>query len=1255
MLRAARQLVWVLIALGAMAPISRAQTPVDPPDSFRERPESPVAAPQRRILLLHSYTNRVRYTRLQDTALREGIARGYPGPLHFYTVELDFNLDEEMESWSSVHEFLRKRYESRGLDLVVATDTPALRFLELYGAGTFPNVPIVFSASKEAPAEAMRATGQITGVVESLDVRGTIELIQRLHPGTRQLLVINNKSVHGDELRTLTEQALASMGNTLSATWLMDLGVEEIERRIAAAPADSAILFLTYWDLTGKRSTLEGTLGQFCRVSPRPTYVLFDAYVGIGPVGGRVASAAAYGKRAAQMAVEVLLGKKASEIPMIASVNPVTLDARQLERFAVPSDAIPADAEVLFPQQSFFERNGQIIGVAASAVIAQGIIIGVLILNRQRLRRATADLRASELRFRMLGEHLPGMPYSMVRLASGRRFAEYLGPGLESLVGPDAAAVIRADFDRFFDFVHPDDFDSIVNERLACIRDRRPFDCEYRLRRPDGQWRWVRACATATHLPDGAVRWHGVILDIDTEKRNTLALRASEERFRALGENLPGLAFTTFLDPSGARSAEYLGPGLEQLLGPANAAIVRADVSKFAQFIHPDDRAGAAAAREGAIRERRPFDCEYRIMSEDGSWRWIRATASPTFLPDGSMRWHGVLLDISEAKTAEQRLRLSEEQYRLVFEATSDVLWDWDLRQNTIRWSALALSTFGMHGDSLVTDADSCFSRIHPDDVKRVADGIDRMLRGEIATWRGEYRFRKTDGNYLFVADRASSVRDSAGRATRVIGAMTDITTLRETERRLRTALEAGSMASWEWDIDEGMIHHSDGMGPMFNLPAGAGSTPQQRVLEQIVPEDRPVKLAAVLDACEKPDGALSVDYRVARPDGTIRWLSCQGRAVLHAGKSGRRILGVTLDITRLMAAKAALRESETRLRAIIQTLPVAVIIHDGKSIYFANQAAAELCRCSRVDDLLATPIVNLIDPKCLDECAERIRLVLDEGVCADRTELVMRAVDGGTFEAEVRCMPIEIDGVRRVQTTILDLTERRRTEQTLQRTSRTQHLLLSELDHRVKNSLASLLTLIELTRTSTADIPAFADSIRARVMAMASVHNLLSESNWSPVSLTRMVTSLQPPDVVGQIVAEGAPIEIPARQSTAMAMIIQELFTNSLKHGAAAEPNGQVRIRWTFAATDPGAPGGTLTLEWRESGGPPIRNPVQPGVGTRLIQGFCSFELHGSCDLRYTERGADHRLVFALDAEALPMPDLKPTMREPLPAGSRR
>lgn len=925
----------------------------------------------RNVFILHSYSLRVPYTVVQDTAIRETIARRLDIQINFFTFELDASGDmEDTQAWLPVALFLKSRYAARPIDVIVCTDTPAARFLELHGEEIFPGVPIVGSALTEIPGGPRAAPERMTGVVESLAIAQTIDLIRRFHPEVRRLWAINTPGSYGSRLKAETEAALQTLLSPPTIEWLPLLDTNQMSSLLRTAPTDAAILWLNYWDPSGQFTKDKDVVGRFSEACPRPIYSLYDTYLGLGVVGGFMASAETYGMAAGNMASRILEGEPISSIELLFGANPIMLDARQLARFGVDPASVPAGSRIRFVELSFLERNGRIIAIAAAIAAIEGVIIAGLIVSLRRMKSAEAALR--------------------------------------------------------------------------------------------------------------------------------------------------------------------------------------------------------------------------------------------------------------------------------------------------------------------------------------------------------------------------------------------------DAERRLRVALKAGNMATWEWDLDAQIFHHSDGMGPMFNLPPGAGSTPQSPVIEQIVPEDRPVKLAAVHGAFGRPDGVLSVDYRVGRPDGTVRWLSCQGRVIQDEAGSKRRLFGVTIDITGMKEAEAALRESEERYRALVEALPIGICVHDGERIMFANEALRTLLLAPTIQDVLNVPFDRVIHPDDLHHRAGRVRSVLAEGMTAEPIEVRVIAADGRAIEVEICCMPLQYGGRRMIQTTVADLTERKKAEsaireseekfrqitenaaevfwltdadsnsvrylspafervwgrprepfinesdrfyetihpddrerverssrnkskgfdhefrivrpdgatrwirdraypvpdqsgrtvrvagvaqditeakaaeESLRRTAHTHQLLLSELDHRVKNSLSGLVTLIELTRTGATTISEFADSIRARVRAMASVHAILSDTHWAPVPLNRLIATLIPPGLAGAIHPAGTNVEIPSHQVTALAMIVQELMTNSVKYGAAGAANGAIHIEWHSEKPDSEGES-QLIIHWTERGGPTVPAAIKPSTGLRLIEGFCRFELGGSSDFTFAPEGARHTIVAAL------------------------
>ena len=202
------------------------------------------------------------------------------------------------------------------------------------------------------------------------------------------------------------------------------------------------------------------------------------------------------------------------------------------------------------------------------------------------------------------------------------------------------------------------------------------------------------------------------------------------------------------------------------------------------------------------------------------------------------------------------------------------------------------------------------------------------------------------------------------------------------------------------------------------------------------------------------------------------------------------------------------------------------------------------------------------------------------------------------------------------------DVTERRRAE-------KHQRLLINELNHRVKNTLATVQSLAAQTLRSAPDLASAREAYEARLMALAGTHDLLTRESWTGARLTDVVAGAMAPFETTQrpqISRAGPPVWLTAQRSLALSMALHELATNALKHGALSRPEGRVTIRWDLGRDD------ELTLSWREQGGPPVIHPVRMGFGARMLQRSLAQELGGEVDLAFDPEGVRCEIRFKLE-----------------------
>jgi len=187
-----------------------------------------------------------------------------------------------------------------------------------------------------------------------------------------------------------------------------------------------------------------------------------------------------------------------------------------------------------------------------------------------------------------------------------------------------------------------------------------------------------------------------------------------------------------------------------------------------------------------ALRNHQPVRSELVNYTRDGSPFWLEIDIVPVADETGQVS-HFVAIerDVTERKRIELALRQSDERFRLVSQATNDVVWDWDLSRNTIWWSEGMRGVLGHDPSYLAPTEETWLALIHPDDRERVEASTREALRGDAVQWSDEYRMRRANGDWALVADRGFISRDAVGQAVRMIGSMTDITEQREMQERL--------------------------------------------------------------------------------------------------------------------------------------------------------------------------------------------------------------------------------------------------------------------------------------------------------------------------------------------------------------------------------------------------------------------------------------------------------------------------------------
>jgi PAS domain S-box-containing protein len=327
------------------------------------------------------------------------------------------------------------------------------------------------------------------------------------------------------------------------------------------------------------------------------------------------------------------------------------------------------------------------------------------------------------------------------------------------------------------------------------------------------------------------------------------------------------------------------------------------------------------------------------------------------------------------------------------------------------------------------------------------------------------------------------------------------------------------------------------------------------------------------------------------------------------------------LKLARLRTeGEKALRESEQRFRLLVENVQEYALVQtdpEGKLTSW-NPGAERLFGYSAAE-IMGRSFLRLltIEDQQAGVLNQELACVFKGAGQRDERWLVRK--DGSHFWAQSITEPVHEEGgrLRGVVKVIRDETERKRSEER-------QSLLMSELNHRVKNTLATVQAIASQTFRG-ADPGQFLEKFKARLQALARAHSVLTRRNWESADVTDLVRDQLAMDLdIDRITLHGPAALLTPQSAVALSLVLHELGTNARKYGALAGPRGRLDVHWREGAPEP-----MLHIEWTETGGPPVAEPQQRGFGTMLIEKSLegvggSVELRfpvGVCSARFTSR----------------------------------
>jgi PAS domain S-box-containing protein len=758
----------------------------------------------------------------------------------------------------------------------------------------------------------------------------------------------------------------------------------------------------------------------------------------------------------------------------------------------------------------------------------------------------------------------------------------------------------------------------------------------------------------------------------------------AEARYEQLVAQNPAVTYTGSHHTEGGRIT-FISPQVEDLLGyPPERPLE--DRTWWWATVHPDDVERVQRANGHAFAAVTGFDQVYRMRTADGRWLWVRDKARPVHDEDGQiLYWQGFLVDVTEQMEAEGRLRQAEARYRAMVELIPAVTYTDFVGDDGITSMGFVSpqmeDILGFPPQRFLDDAGFWFERMHPDDLADLR-AIDAFNNSDFERFEHEYRMRHADGHWVWVHDISTAVLDDDGNLEYFLGFLTDVSSRRDAEERLReaeltfrTMVEQNPAVFYVQELDPNdpsravTTYVGPGDEELTGYPRQAAAADPTLWSRLVHPDDR--ERVFVADAASNTDGSdvFSEEYRIVRKDGRVVWILDEARLVRPEDRPPYW-QGFLLDITPRKEAERRLQDAHEHLRLMVDSALDAVVSMDTDGLVIGWNPQAETTFGWSAEEVLGRSLVDTIVPHAHRAAhiggLDRWRETREGPVLNSRIEIQALRKDGRMIPVELAIVPVAMGEETVFSGFIRDISERKRAQEDLERALEVEReaaarlrtldemkdTFLQAVSHDLRTPLAAILGMaITLERGDVGLAPEETRELAGRIEHNARrlerlVTNLLDLDRLARGVLTPTFEPTDVGDLVRRMVAESDPSRDQIEVSTESVIvpidppkverIIENLLANAVKHTPAG-----TSVHVSVTGSEHGvmivvedAGGGVprelrekIFEEFRQGTDAPQASPGV-GIGLSLVRRFAEMH-HGRAWVEEREGGGASFRVF--------------------------
>ncbi len=453
--------------------------------------------------------------------------------IEFYNENLEVTLFSGEAFRRQFHEWYVRKYSDRRPDVIVTVGPAALQFMLEVHEGSFKDTPVVFCGIMEIPA-GVRANSRFTGAWSDVQTEKTLDVALRLQPDTKHVVVVGGVGSLDRQGQAIVREKLRAYESKVDSTYLTDLSMPDLLERLKVLPRDTIVMHTAITEDAAGERFIDATqaVPMVAKAASVPVFVLDDVDVGTGAVGGDVLSWAATSRDAAKIALRILDGEKPQDIPIVRSDNVFMFDWPALQRWGFKESDLPPGSQVLNRETSFWETFKWYIISGVSLMLVEALLIFGLLWQRSRLRKTEAErrqaeqlVRESEQRFRLVASTAP----VMIWMSAPNKLCNYVNQPWIDFTGRPLETELGSGWAQG---LHPEDVEDCLKTYTEAFDRREPFKKYYRLRRHDGEYRWVFDTGVPRYNPDGSFAGYiGSCLDVTEQK-------LAEEALAGIGRKL---------------------------------------------------------------------------------------------------------------------------------------------------------------------------------------------------------------------------------------------------------------------------------------------------------------------------------------------------------------------------------------------------------------------------------------------------------------------------------------------------------------------------------------------------------------------------------------------------------------------------------------------------------------------------------------------------------------------------------------------